>query len=172
LPAPGPRAALVALATLIVLVAVAACLPSAVRPTPTPGPTPTPAPTPIPTPTPTPGPPTPTPAPTFAVYSVVRGDSLDRLAGRFHTDGRSIAYWNREWYPSLDPESAGYRPDLLQVGWVLRILPGGTYEPPPGDGETGEHVTPAPSDDGYETASPSADASVGPSVSPVASAGG
>ena len=58
-------------------------------------------------------------------------------------------------YPSLDPESAAYRPDLLQAGWVLQILPGQEYVPPIDDGESGEEVTPAPSaDEEYETDSP------------------
>jgi hypothetical protein len=133
--------AIVALA----LVAVA-CLPAAVRPPP---PTPTlppPTPTAPPTPTPMPGPPTPTPGPSFALYTVRAGDTLTSIARRHHTDGRSIAYWNRDTYSSLDPESAQYRPDAIKRGWVLKILPGHTYEPPPDDGETGEQSTPTPDD--------------------------
>ena len=49
--------------------------------------------------------PTPTPGPTFACTRSSRGDTLTRIARRFHTSARSIAYWNREAYPSLDPES-------------------------------------------------------------------
>ncbi len=147
----GP-VALVALACLVVL---GGCLPTSVRPTPAPVPTPVPTPTPAPTPSPTPGPPTPTPAPSFLVYTVVRGDTLVGIARRHQTSGRSIAYWNRARYPSLDPESAAYRPDLLQAGWVLQILPGQEYVPPIDDGESGEEVTPAPSaDEEYETDSP------------------
>jgi Tfp pilus assembly protein FimV len=125
-----------ALAIAGLAVALAACLPASIRPTPTPGPTPTPSPSPFPTPSPTPGPPTPTPAPTFALYTVVRGDSLLSIAKRFGTTGRSIAYWNRDTFPGLDPESATYDPDKLQVGWVLRILPGQEYHPPLDEGET------------------------------------
>ena len=68
-------------------------------------------------------PPTPTPAPTFLVYTVVRGDSLNTIAHRFGTTARSIAFWNRETYPSLDPEGDAYKPGLLQVGWTLFLLP-------------------------------------------------
>ena len=76
--------------------------------------------------------------------------------------GRSIAYWNRATYPSLDPESAAYRPDLLKAGWVLQVLQGQEYVPPPDNGESGVEVTPVPSDDGgYDTGSPSPDASAG-----------
>jgi hypothetical protein len=90
------------------------------------------------------------------LYTVVHGDTLVGIARRFGTSGRSIAYWNRQAYPSLDPESAAYQPGMLQAGWVLQILPGQEYVPPPGDGESGVEVTPAPSDDEeYETPSPS-----------------
>jgi hypothetical protein len=93
---------------------------------------------------------------------VVRGDTLVQIARRFHTSGRSIAYWNRATYPSLDPESAAYRPDLLQAGWVLQIMPGLEYVPPPDDGESGVEVTPVPSDnEEYEPESPSPGASAG-----------
>jgi len=140
---------------LACLVAVAGCLPASVRPTPTPAVTPAPTPTPEPTPTPTPGPPTPTPEPTFVLYTVARGDTLVGIARMHRTDGRSIAYWNRATYPSLDPETAAYRPGLVQAGWVLRILPGGAYVPPLDEGESGEEVTPAPSgDEEYEPESP------------------
>jgi LysM domain len=94
----------------------------------------TPAPTGVPTP---PGPtptlsfirPTPTPEPTFAVYTVGRGDTLVGIAKRFKTSGRSIAYWNRVTYPSLDPESSKYQPDRLEVGWILLLLPGDEVDP-------------------------------------------
>ncbi len=146
---PGARigAAALPVAVLLFAVAIGGCLPASVRPTPPPTPTPTPAPTAPPTPTPTPGPPTPTPAPTFALYTVKRNDTLISLARRFKTDGRSIAYWNRDSYPSLDPESARYQPNRLEVGWVLKILPGQKYVPPDNDGETGEQVTPTPDDE-------------------------
>lgn len=68
-------------------------------------------------------PPTPTPAPTFLVYVVKSGDSLNTIAHRFGTTARSIAFWNRSTYPSLDPESPGYRPNLLKLGWTLFLVP-------------------------------------------------
>ena len=148
--AAGGRAAGLVVALLLTTLA-AACLPASIRPTPTP--TPTPAPTAPPTPTPTPAPPTPTPAPTCLLHKVVAGDTLTGLARRFKTSGRSIAYWNRDLYPTLDPESADYAPDNLQRGWVLRILPGLEYVPPPDDGETGEEPTPTPPDE-YESPAP------------------
>ena len=155
------------LATVLAL-AVAACLPTSIRPTPPPTPTPTPAPTAPPTPTPTPGPPTPTPVPTFAVYKVRGGDSLTSVAAKFHTSPRSVAYWNRDRYPTLDPESAKYAPNNLQVGWTLQVMPGQEYSPPPGDGETGIDQTPEPTDE------PSPDSSSVPDASATAgaSAGG
>jgi nucleoid-associated protein YgaU len=67
--------------------------------------------------------PTPTPAPTFLVYVVARGDNLNTIARKFGTTARSIAFWNRATYPHLDPEAPGYRPDLLQVGWTLFLIP-------------------------------------------------
>jgi Tfp pilus assembly protein FimV len=153
-----------------VMVAAAGCLPTAIRPTPTPAPTPTPTAPPTPTPSPTPGPPTPTPAPTFLLHTVVRGDTLTSLARRYRTSGRSIAYWNRDTYKSLDPESANYQPNNLQRGWVLRIMPGQEYTPPPDDGETGIQETPTPEDEDDPGAG-SPDASSGASASPSASPG-
>lgn len=76
-----------------------------------------------PTPHPTFVPPTPTPEPTFLVYVVKKSDSLNTIAHRFGTTARSIAFWNRSTYPSLDPESASYRPDLLKLGWTLVLRP-------------------------------------------------
>jgi Tfp pilus assembly protein FimV len=137
------------------LVLTAGCLPASVRPTPTPVPTPTPSPSPSPTPSPTPGPPTPTPAPTFRLHTVARGDTLTSIARRYGTTRLSIAYWNRDEYPSLDPESAGYNPNNLKRGWVLKVLPGQEYAPPPDDGETGVEVSPTPDDfEDYESVSP------------------
>ena len=126
----GVLAATLIVATLI----LAACVPEPNnRPRPTGGEalaTPTPIPTPAgPTPTPSFVPPTPTPQPTFFAYTVVSGDSLGAIAKRFKTSGRSIAYWNRATYPSLDPDSAGYRPDYLKVGWVLLLIPNAEVDP-------------------------------------------
>jgi hypothetical protein len=73
-------------------------------------------------------PPTPTPRPTFLVYVVAKGDSLNTIAHRYNTTARSIAFWNRATYPSLDPESAKYRPDLLKLGWTLFLLPNDTVD--------------------------------------------
>jgi hypothetical protein len=125
---------------------VVACVPDpAQRPgesvTPAP-PTPTPVPTPAgPTPTPSFVRPTPTPQPTFLVYTVHSGDSLEQIAKKHGTSVLSIAYWNRVAYPTLDPESAGYKPNFLGVGWTLRLIPGSVVDPenlPPGA------ATPAP----------------------------
>jgi nucleoid-associated protein YgaU len=73
--------------------------------------------------------PTPTPGPSFASYTVRKGDTLSKIAKRFKTTGQSIAYWNRVTYPSLDPESTKYRPDRLEVGWVLVVLPNQQVDP-------------------------------------------
>jgi len=82
-------------------------------------------------PTPTPAfiRPTPTPGPTFATYKVKKGDTISSIARKFKTSVQSIAYWNRVTYPSLDPESAKYRPDRLEVGWVLSVLPNQQVDP-------------------------------------------
>ena len=123
------------LAFLVVLTATLAvgCLPSGTRgetrgpgngsdvgllPNPSPSPAPT-----GPTPRPSFVPPTPTPEPTFVAYIVKKGDSLNTIAHRFKTTARSIAFWNRASYPSLDPESATYRPNLLKLGWTLFLRP-------------------------------------------------
>ena len=111
-------------------------------------------PTPIPTPAgPTPTPsfvrPTPTPAPTIYLYTVKTGDTLDRIANRYRTTSRSISYWNRATYPSLDPDSSKYKPNDIKVGWTLQILPGQTFDP--------ENLPPA-------SAGPSASPSAAPSA--------
>jgi hypothetical protein len=119
---------------------LAACVPEpAGRATPSEGvarATPTPITTPAgPTPTPSFVRPTPTPRPSFFVYTVVAGDSLGTIAKRFGTTARSIAYWNRVTYPTLDPDSDGYEPDYLLVGWTLQLIPHGAVDPenlPPG----------------------------------------
>jgi peptidoglycan/xylan/chitin deacetylase (PgdA/CDA1 family) len=80
--------------------------------------------------------PTPSPAPSFTGYTVKAGDSLNSIARRFRTTARSIAWWNRGMYPSLDPESAAYDPNTIRVGWVLNVLPDTVVDennpPPPG----------------------------------------
>ncbi|MFL5722348.1 MAG: LysM peptidoglycan-binding domain-containing protein [Chloroflexota bacterium] len=134
-------AAFVAPVVLVVLVVVlmAACVPEPANRNPSNGvaaATPTVRPTPAgPTPTPSFVRPTPTPQPTFVVYVVRRGDTLTRIAKLNGTDGRSIAYWNRLAYPSLDPDSDSYRPDYVAVGWALQLIPNTVVDPedlPPG----------------------------------------
>ena len=121
-----------AFGAILIAVSAVGCLPSATRgegsgvagsggptqPTITASPTRS-----LPTPRPPIIPPTPTPRPTFLVYVVAKGDSLNTIAHRFGTTARSIAFWNRSTYPSLDPESAGYRPGLLKIGWTLFLIP-------------------------------------------------
>ena len=76
-----------------------------------------------PSPSPTFSRPTPSPGPTFRMYTVKRGDTLNSIARRFDTDGRSLAWWNRGFYPSLDPEGLDYDPNTIRVGWVLIVIP-------------------------------------------------
>ena len=132
---------------------VAACVPEpAGRATPSPRvaeATPTPVVTPGgPTPTPSFVRPTPTPQPTFFVHTVVGGDSLEKIAKRYGTTARSIAYWNRVTYATLDPDSEGYDPDYLLVGWTLQLIPNVEVDPenlPPGRPTPGPVLTAAPS---------------------------
>lgn len=123
----GPRRRLALLA--IALVLLGACVPQPIaRATvsPTGGPPATATATPAPT-SPTPPPsfvrPTPTPLPTFLSYVVKPGDTLDAIARAHGTTARSLAFWNRVAYPSLDPDSAGYAPDRIAIGWVLLLVP-------------------------------------------------
>jgi peptidoglycan/xylan/chitin deacetylase (PgdA/CDA1 family) len=85
--------------------------------------------------------PTPSPAATFASYVVRQGDTLNSIAKQFDTTPRSIAWWNRGTYPSLDPESEQYNPDRLELGWTLVLIPGhvvdDTNPPSPSPGPTG-----------------------------------
>jgi nucleoid-associated protein YgaU len=67
--------------------------------------------------------PTPTPLPTFLSYVVKSGDTLDSIAEAHGTTARSIAFWNRSTYPSLDPDSSAYAPDRIKIGWVLLLVP-------------------------------------------------
>jgi peptidoglycan/xylan/chitin deacetylase (PgdA/CDA1 family) len=108
---------------------------TAIGPTASPGATagsPTPS-EPLPSPTPSSSPtftrPTPTPAPTFISHTVVAGDTLVGLARAYETTGRSIAYWNRAAYPSLDPDSPTYDPNRIEIGWVLQVQPGAEVDP-------------------------------------------
>jgi len=122
-------------ASLLCLLIVVGCVPTPARTrsadpvaTPLANTATTPAEVPSPSPTgPTPPPsfirPTPTPLPTFFVYVVRSGDSLSSIASTFATTRLSIAAWNRQAYPSLDPESAEYRPNRIVIGWMLRLIP-------------------------------------------------
>src|SRR5687768_11367702 len=128
----GFRARFAAFAILALVVATG-CLPQSAGRSPaasgSPG-GPTPSATPSgPTPIPSFVVPTPTPMPAFITYTVVAGDSLVGIARRFDTTGRSIAYWNRATYPSLDPESEGYEPNRIEVGWRLVLIPGVVVDP-------------------------------------------
>ena len=120
-------------APLVAFALVAACVPTpAGRPSATPAPvTPPPSPTVTIAPTPsgpTPSPsfirPTPTPLPTFFAYTVQAGDTLSSIARTFATTPRSIAFWNRDAYPSLDPDAEDYEPNRITIGWTLLIQPG------------------------------------------------
>lgn len=91
--------------------------------------------------------PTPTPLPTFLVYVVRSGDTLLSIADAFGTKAQSVAYWNRADYPSLDPESSGYDPNTIQVGWILRLIPNAEVDP--------EDLPPARSPSPTPAASPS-----------------
>jgi peptidoglycan/xylan/chitin deacetylase (PgdA/CDA1 family) len=102
--------------------------------------------------------PTPTPLPTFAAYVVQQGDSLTSVARKFETTPRSVAWWNREAYPSLDPLSEDYNPNVIQPGWTLRVIPGTTFDegslpsPTPGPSSTpGPSATATPEPTGPAT---------------------
>jgi hypothetical protein len=140
------RLAVTLLAALLGL-ALAGCIPTAAGSnSPAVGTGPPASPSPVPAPTgPTPVPsfarPTPTPGPTFLVYVVKTGDSLERIADQFGTTGRSIAYWNRGTYPSLDPEAPSYKPNLIRIGWILVLIPNVVV-----DEQTLPQPTPNPTD--------------------------
>ena len=129
---------------------VGACLPdTAGRPADSAGangsraPAVTPAPT-GPTPVPSFVPPTPTPIPSFRAYEVVAGDTLISIARTFSTTARSIAYWNRGSFPTLDPESDAYRPDRIKAGWVLLVIPGAVVDPQTLPDQTPRPASPEP----------------------------
>jgi hypothetical protein len=161
------RGGVLAFGAVLIAASVAGCLPSATRgegsgvagaslPQPTIIASPTRS---APTPRPPIIPPTPTPRPTFLVYVVAKGDSLNTIAHKFGTTARSIAFWNRSSYPSLDPESAGYRPGLLKIGWTLLLVPNDVVD---------EQDLPEPSASGAAAAAAdsSADPDAGPSEAP------
>jgi hypothetical protein len=97
--------------------------------------------------------PTPNPSPTFLVYEVRPGDTLTLIASEFGTTARSIAYWNREQYPSLDPDSPEYEPDRIGIGWTLRLIPTAVFDeeellevtPPPAGSGSPSEGSPTPS---------------------------
>src|SRR5262245_26045395 len=97
---------------------------------------------------PTPSPsfvaPTPTPVPSFRPYLVVQGDTLHSIARTFSTTARSIAYWNRGTYPSLDPETDAYSPNLIKVGWTLLVIPGAVVDPQTLPDQTPRPASPEP----------------------------
>ena len=136
-------------------VAVAVSLGPGLRPdrvadgSPTPGAlgSPTPLPSPSPSPILTFGYPTPSPEPTFMTYVVRVGDSLTTIARAYGTSARSLAWWNRGTYPSLDPESPGYDPNSIHTGWRLVLIPGETVdeENPPSPSPAPPTPTPATS---------------------------
>ena len=80
--------------------------------------------------------PTATPRPTFLTYRVRSGDTIISIARKHNTTARSIGYWNRDTYPSLDPESSRYDPNTIRVGWTLLLIPGVEVDP--------DEITPPP----------------------------
>jgi len=137
----------VAVTTLLVALTAAACIPAtSLRATPTVSPTgggdvltATPAPS-GPSASPSFVRPTPTPQPTFLAYVVRKGDTLTSIARAHGTTARSIAFWNRTQHPSLDPDSTSYRPDRIEIGWVLLLVP--NLELDPEDLAPGPTLTP------------------------------
>jgi peptidoglycan/xylan/chitin deacetylase (PgdA/CDA1 family) len=107
--------------------------------------------------------PTPSPGPSFTTYVVQAGDTLNSIATTYRTTARSIAWWNRGAYPSLDPESEAYEPNRIEIGWVLSLIP---------DTVVDENNAPTPSPGPGSSATPlatplaSAGASAGPTDEP------
>jgi len=62
-----------------------------------------------------PAPPAP-PASSANTYTVVRGDSLSRIAFRFHTTVAKLVDLNKGRYPSL-----AKNPGRIHIGWVLTV---------------------------------------------------
>jgi len=131
---------------------------AAAEPSTTPGESATPGGSATPSPLPSFVRPTPTAQPTFRNYVVRAGDTLSSIARAFGTTARSLAWWNRGTYPSLDPESAAYDPNHVEPGWVLVLIPGVVVDDanPP---------TPSP---GPPTPLPTERASPSPGPTPVA----
>jgi LysM domain len=111
----------------------------------------------LPAPPPTLVPPTPTPLPSFFLYTVRPADTLLSIARRFATSALSVAYWNRDRYPTLDPDSTAYAPSAIQAGWHLKLIPGTTTDGEDGDPNASPEVSPqsAPSELAAPSTSPS-----------------
>jgi peptidoglycan/xylan/chitin deacetylase (PgdA/CDA1 family) len=109
--------------------------------------------------------PTASPGPTFTSYVVRTGDTLSSIARAFRTTPRSLSWWNRGTYPSLDPESPAYAPNSIQPGWTLVLLAGTSVdEENPPSPSPGQPTLGPPSDP------PSDSPSTGPGSSPSPSA--
>lgn len=95
---------------------------------PTPWPEPsasgTPTPTASPTSTSVPSPSATASATAFVTYTVRAGDTLGSIASSHDTTWQSLVFWNQDRYPSLDPDSPAYDPNVIEVGWTLRLQPG------------------------------------------------
>jgi peptidoglycan/xylan/chitin deacetylase (PgdA/CDA1 family) len=111
--------------------------------------------TPGPSATPTFGYPTPSPEPTFTAYEVRFGDTLNSIATAFRTTARSIAWWNRGTYPSLDPESPAYKPDVIRPGWILVLIPGAVVDEENPPSPSPAPPTPEPTQTANPTPAPS-----------------
>jgi hypothetical protein len=88
---------------------------------------------------------------------VTAGESLTSIARLFGTTARSIAYWNRDRYPSLDPDSPAYDPNRIEVGWTLWLIPTEVV-----DEDELPEPTPTPEPGSPSPGSPSPEASAGP----------
>lgn len=58
----------------------------------------------------------PKPATTPVYYTVRSGDTLGAIAKKYGTTVAKLVYWNKAKYPSL-----ATNPNLIQVGWKLRV---------------------------------------------------
>lgn len=67
--------------------------------------------------------------PPFLSYIVKPGDNLETIAKVHGTDIPSLSFWNRDAYPSLDPDSPDYRPNRIEVGWILKLIPNVKVDP-------------------------------------------
>jgi peptidoglycan/xylan/chitin deacetylase (PgdA/CDA1 family)/LysM repeat protein len=112
--------------------------------------------------------PTPTPLPSPIAYVVVHGDTLTSIAKRFSTTPRSIAFWNGNRYPTLDPTSSRYNPNSLTIGWRLLIHPGIVFDEddPPAE-SAAPSVSASPS--AAATPAPTTTATSRPTATPAAS---